>query len=480
MFLRERFPRRNGRRSLMERASRGADYNSIIEGSIWKSLVLYAIPICLSTLFQQFYATVDLIIIGNFAGADALASVGATGAITNLMIGFFMGLSTGAGVIISQHFGAHDIPGMRASVHTAVAMALVGGGLLTALGIGLSRPLLTLMGTPEDIMNGAVLYMRIIFLGCTGNILYNIGAGILRAVGDSRRPFIYLVIGTCANIVLDLLFVALFKWGIAGVAIATIASQLITAVLAGFNLLTTEQLQRVEIKEIRFHMDKLRQIIRIGIPAGLQSVVISLSNAIIQANINVFGSAAVAGTAAAWRVDGFEMVPLQSFGLAMMTFSGQNLGAGKPERVRRATLIGCLISGLSTLAIGGLVLLFGHYIMRIFTDDEQVIEYGLTMVNMVSVSYWIFAVSEIFSGVMRGAGYTMYPMIASVAGMCGVRVVWMYTALPLNHTMFMLYLCYPVSWVCVCLLMFGGYISGRWYKRYRGARARTRTQEEES
>lgn len=478
MSIKQRFANRGGKRSLMARASRGADYNSIIEGSILKSLVLYAIPICLSTLFQQFYATVDLIIIGNFAGADALASVGATGAITNLMIGFFMGLSTGAGVVISQHFGAGDIPGMRKSVHTAVALGIVGGVGLTILGFVLSRPLLTLMGTPEDIMDGAVVYMRIIFIGCTGNILYNIGAGILRAVGDSRRPFIYLVIGTCANIVLDLTFVALFKWGIAGVAIATIASQLITAVLAGFNLLTTEQLHRVVVKEIRFHGEKLRQIVRIGIPAGLQSVVISLSNAVIQANINVFGSAAVAGTAAAWRVDGFEMVPLQSFGLAMMTFSGQNLGAGKPERVRRATLIGCLISGLSTLAIGGLVLLFGHYIMRIFTSDEQVIEYGLMMVNMVSVSYWIFAVSEIFSGVMRGAGYTMYPMIASVAGMCGVRVVWMYTALPLNRTMFMLYLCYPVSWVCVCLLMFGGYISGRWYKKYRGARVQTEKAEQ--
>ena len=199
-------------------------------------------------------------------------------------------------------------------------------------------------------------------------------------------------------------------------------------------------------------------------------MVIALSNVVIQSNINTFGSAAIAGTSAAWRIDGFEMVPLQSFGLAMTTFSGQNLGAGQPQRVRRATLIGCAISGLSTMAIGALVLLFGRYIMMLFTSDEAVMEYGLMMVTIVSLSYWIFAISEILSGVMRGAGYTMYPMIASVAGMCGVRVIWMYTALPLDRTMFMLYMCYPVSWVCVCLLMLGGYLSGRWYKKYRGAR----------
>lgn len=470
MSLKTIFTRRGTRRSLAARAGRGADYNSIVSGSIWKSLVLYAIPICLSTLFQQFYATVDLVIIGQYAGSDALASVGATGSITNLMIGFFMGLSTGAGVVIAQHYGAGDIPGMRKSVHTSVAMALAGGLLLTLAGVGLARPLLNLMGTPDNVLDGAVLYMRIIFLGSLGNILYNIGAGILRAVGDSRRPFIYLVIGTFANIVLDLVFVALFKWGIAGVGIATIVSQLITAVLAGYNLLTTGEFHRVVLRDIRFHMDKLSQIIRIGIPAGLQSMVIALSNVVIQSNINTFGSAAIAGTSAAWRIDGFEMVPLQSFGLAMTTFSGQNLGAGQPQRVRRATLIGCAISGLSTMAIGALVLLFGRYIMMLFTSDEAVMEYGLMMVTIVSLSYWIFAISEILSGVMRGAGYTMYPMIASVAGMCGVRVIWMYTALPLDRTMFMLYMCYPVSWVCVCLLMLGGYLSGRWYKKYRGAR----------
>lgn len=477
MSVKSYFANRGTKRSLAARTSRGADVNSIISGPIWKSLVLYAIPICLSTLFQQFYATVDLVIIGQFAGSDALASVGATGSITNLMVGMFMGLATGAGVVIAQHYGAGDIPGMRKSVHTSVAMALVGGALLTVLGVALARPILELMGTPDNVIDGAVVYMRIIFAGVTFNVLYNICAGVLRAIGDSRRPFIYLLIGTFTNILLDLVFVAAFQWGIAGVAIATIASQFITAVLVCYNLLTTQDFHRVTIREIRFHMDKLRQIIRVGVPAGLQSVVVSLSNVVIQSNINTFGSAAIAGTSAAWRIDGFEMVPLQSFGLAMTTFAGQNLGAGQPERVRRATLIGSLISAISTMAIGGLVLLFGRYIMALFTSDEQVVYYGLMMVTIVSLTYWIFAISEVLSGVMRGAGYTMFPMIASVAGMCGIRVVWMYTILPLDRTMFTLYMSYPVSWVCVCLLMLGGYLSGKWYKNYRGARAVKITEE---
>lgn len=314
--------------------------NGITEGVIWKQLLLFFFPILIGTFFQQLYNTVDTIIVGQFVGTEALAAVGTTGTVINLLVGFFVGVASGATVIISQYFGANDRESLSKSVHTSMALAVAGGVVIMVIGIVTARPTMLAMGVPDDIMDDAVLYMNVYYLGIIGNLIYNIGTGILRAIGDSRMPLYVLIVCCLANVVLDLLFVVVFHWGVFGVAFATVLSQLISAVLLMIRLMGTQEAYRVELRKIRFHKDILKNVVRIGLPAGLQSVMYSFSNILIQASINSFGTTAIAAWAAIGKIDGFIWMVMNAFGIAVTTFAGQNFGARQYDRMKRCTRVG--------------------------------------------------------------------------------------------------------------------------------------------
>lgn len=406
-------------------------------------------------------------IVGQFASSESMAAVGSTGSITSLIVNFFVGLGTGASVVISQYYGAQNDKMVSKSVHTAITISICSGVIITILGVFLAPVLLAWMDTPADIIQEADTYLTIIFTGIIPTIVYNMGSGILRAVGDSRRPLYYLMFGAGLNIGLDILFVGGFHWGVAGAAVATIISQIGAMTLTLLNLLRTENSYRLTFRGLRIYWSILKQIVAIGVPAGLQSVMFAISNVVIQANINSFGSIAVAGLAAASRVDGFIYIFIQSFSLAIMTFVGQNIGAGKLDRVRKSVRVCILMAGGSTAAIGGIMWLLGPTILRAFNDNAEVIEFGMMMVTVMASSYWIFSISEVLTNTMRGSGYSTVPMIVSLTFICGLRLLWMGIMLPQWHNIWVVILSYPISWSVTLLVTTILYLSKVWLKQYR-------------
>ena len=356
------------------------------EGVIWKQLVIFSIPLLIGNLFQQLYNTVDSIVVGQFIGSEALAAVGSSTPLINLIIGMFMGIAVGSGVIISQYYGAKSEDKMGWAVHTSIALSIIGGILLSVVGIVFSPSILRLMKTPPEVLDTSVLYFRIYFLGSLFNLLYNMGAGILQAVGDSRRPLIFLCISSVTNIVLDLLFVAGFHMGVDGVAWATIISQFVSAVLVMSALMRTKDIYRLELRKIKIDKRMMKRILRLGIPSGIQQSIISLSNVVVQANVNIFGSTVMAGFGAYNKVDGFVVLPMQSFCMAATTFTGQNIGAGKPERIREGIKQGMIIC-VSVSALISLLLFFeSERVLSIFSSDPGVIHNGMiTMRDRKSV-----------------------------------------------------------------------------------------------
>ena len=342
------------------------------EGVIWKQLLLFALPLLLGNLFQQFYNTVDSIVVGNYIGANALASVGASTPIVNLMVGMFTGLGTGAGVVIAQFFGAKDHKGVHDGVHTTIALCIVSGLVMAVVGVALSPTILRLLDTPAEIMEGSVTYLQIYFMGVMALMIYNMGSGILRAVGDSRTPLYFLMVSSVVNILLDLLFVIKVQMGVAGVAWATLIAQAISACLVLIRLMTSTESYKLILKDIRFHKKVLLETVRIGLPGGIQNAVISFSNLIVQYNINSFGAAAVAGCSAYTKIDGFAILPVMSFSMAITTFTGQNIGAKNYDRVRKGAKT-CLVIALAvTLTLSGGLYLFGEKLLRVFSSDRQV------------------------------------------------------------------------------------------------------------
>ena len=435
------------------------------EGVIWKQLLLFALPLLLGNLFQQFYNTVDSIVVGNYIGANALASVGASTPIVNLMVGMFTGLGTGAGVVIAQFFGAKDHKGVHDGVHTTIALCLVSGLVMAVVGVALSPTILRLLDTPAEIMEGSVTYLQIYFMGVMALMIYNMGSGILRAVGDSRTPLYFLMVSSVVNILLDLLFVIKIQMGVAGVAWATLIAQAISACLVLIRLMTSTESYKLILKDIRFHKKVLLETIRIGLPGGIQNAVISFSNLIVQYNINSFGAAAVAGCSAYTKIDGFAILPVMSFSMAITTFTGQNIGAKNYDRVRKGAKT-CLVIALAvTLTLSGGLYLFGEKLLRVFSSDQQVLSYAVQMILVPG--YVCLATAHTYCGVVRGAGISMVPMLALVGNMCVLRVIWISLAMPVFHNIIVVFLGYSLTWLTSALTMVIYYHRSGWLERHR-------------
>lgn len=440
--------------------------NRITEGVIWKQLLAFFFPILLGTFFQQLYNTVDAIIVGNFVSTQALAAVGgATGTIINLLVGFFVGLSAGATVIISQYYGARRAKETMQAVHTSVAMGIAGGLLFMVLGMAVSPWALRMMGTPEDVMEYAVTYIEIYFGGMVFNLVYNMGSGILRAVGDSKRPLYFLILCTVLNLVLDLLFVPVFRWGVAGVGIATVVSQAISAVLIIVVLMRSNDVYKVYLKEIRLDFHILRNIIQIGLPAGLQSVMYNISNVLIQSTINTFGTNTVAAWTAYGKIDGLFWMIMGAFGTSITTFSGQNFGAQKYHRIRKSVRI-CTAMAMGTAFFMSTVLYFwGSYVYQLFTSDAEVIQIGVVVLHTMVPFYFTYVCIEILSGAMRGTGDSLVPMIITCLGICVLRVVWIAVAVPKWHFVETVVFSYPITWAITSVLFIIYYLQGGWLRK---------------
>lgn len=441
----------------MDTQATGVERNAITEGVIWKQILLFFFPILFGTFFQQLYNAADALIVGRFVGKEALSAVGGgTGTVINLLVGFFVGLASGATVIISQYYGAKRGEMVGYAVHTAIAFSLVGGLVMTVCGL-LSAPwILQAMDTPEDVLEPATLYIRIYFLGMVGNLVYNVGSGILRAVGDSRRPLYFLIASCLTNIVLDIVLVVALHMGVAGAALATILSQLLSAVLVIWVLMRTKDMHRLELKKIGFDWRMFKRIIRIGFPAGLQSVMYSLSNIIIQTAINGEGT----DTVAAWTVYGkldvvFWMI-VSAFGIAITTFVGQNYGAGKIDRVRKGIRCCLGMTVVSTVVVSTLLYVTCGGIYTLFTDDTEVLRIGVEMTRFLVPTYITYICIEILSGALRGVGDCWIPTLICLTGVCLIRVVWIMAAVPRIPGVRSIIFSYPLTWV-ITTVLFGIY-----------------------
>jgi putative MATE family efflux protein len=434
--------------------------NNIIEGPIWKNMLSYFFALLLGAFFQQFYNTIDAVIVSRAVSSDALGAVGGSAAmIVNLFVGFFMGLSSGAAVVISQYYGAARKEEVEKAVHTSIALAMAGGLVITLIGVLASPWIIRTMNTPIEQEAASIIYLRIYFLGMIPNLVYNMGAGILRAVGDSKRPLIILVISSFFNIILDLLFVIGLGfgkrgdvYGVTGVAVATILSQLISAVLVMVMLARSEDSYRLTLTKIRFDGQLLGKIVRIGIPAGLQSTMYTLSNILIQAAINGFGKDATSAWAAYGKIDVLFWMTMNSLGTAVTTFAGQNYGVGRYDRVRRSAREGALIALILTIPLSTFLCVFGEFILRIFVKNEEVIRIGFQMIKFLAPFYVIYIGVEIFSGVLRGMGDALFPMIITMSGVCVLRVLWILFAFPMNRTLEMVEMSYPITWAVTSML----------------------------
>lgn len=439
--------------------------NQITEGVIWKQLLLFFFPILFGTFFQQLYNTVDAIIVGRFVGKEGLAAVGGSAAmIINLLVGFFIGLSSGATVIISQFYGARQKAKVSQAVHTAVAFSIAGGLVIMTVGLISAPAALKAMGTPAETMDDSILYLRIYFLGLIGNLLYNMGAGILRAIGDSKRPLYFLIAGCMTNIILDIVLVLFCKMGVAGAAWATILSQLVSAVLVIVTLIKTDDMYRLSFRQIRIHPDMLVRIIQIGLPAGLQSVMYSASNIIIQANVNALGTDIVAAWTAYGKIDIIYWTIINAFGISITTFVGQNFGAGKFDRVYKGIRVCLAISAGATIFLSVILYSFGQYIYLLFTTDAVVIEKGMEILHFLVPTLITYVCIEILSGALRGIGDCWIPMIMTALGVCLLRVVWIVMAVPLYPDIKTICFSYPLTWTVTSVLFL---IYFKWFSKIR-------------
>ena len=419
----------------------------ITEGSIFGQLLLFFFPILFGTFFQQLYNTADAMVVGRFVGKQALAAVGgSTSTLINLLVGFFVGLSSGATVVISQFYGARKADKVHWAVHTSIAFSVIGGIIFMIVGLVGSPWALEAMKTPEDVMGHAVVYIRIYFLGIIVNLVYNMGAGILRAVGDSRRPLYFLIASCFTNIILDVLLVAVLRMGVAGAALATITSQLLSAVLVVRALMKTDDMYKLEWKKVRIDQRMLQRIVRIGIPAGMQSVMYNISNVIIQAGVNTLGTDNVTAWATYGKVDGLYWMMINALGISVTTFVGQNFGAGRLDRVRKGAGA-CMVIGVALTASVGVVLYNGgHLLVELFTTDQQVQAISMDLLHFMVPTFITYIAIEILSGTLRGVGDAWMPLIITGIGVCAVRVLWIMFVLPHYHTIIGAAFCYPLTW----------------------------------
>lgn len=443
---------------LKKRERRGRYEIDMTNGPLFGKIVTFAVPLALSGVLQLLFNAADMVVAGQFAGPQALAAVGSTGALINLIINLFIGLSVGVNVLVARYFGSGQQKDLSETAHTAILTSLVSGVALIFIGFVLSRPLLTLMGTPEDVIDHSVLYMRIYFAGMPVIMLYNFGGAILRAVGDTRRPLYFLTLAGVVNVCMNLFFVIILKMGVAGVATATVLSQCISAALVLRCLVKSDAAYRVDLKQLRIVKGKLIQMMKIGIPAGIQGATFSISNVLIQSTINSFGSVAMAGATASSNLEGFLFTVVDAFTQAAQSFTSQNYGARKPERVSRVYHICLASAAIVTVLMGGGSYLVGRSLLGLYTTEAQVVEYGMRRMLITMVPYFTIVLMNVTVGVLRGLGSSILPMMMSIGGTCGLRILWIYTILPLNPTWEMLFLSYPITWLITGVLQYISYL----------------------
>ena len=438
--------------------------NQITEGVIWKQLLYFFFPILLGTFFQQLYNTADAMVVGRFVGKEALACVGGSSSqIINLIVGFFIGLSSGATVIIAQYYGGRCEKELQDTLHTAMAFSIIGSVVISILGITLSPMILRMMNTPEYLMKDSLLYLRFYFGGILFVFIYNIGSGILRAVGDSKGPLYFLIFCCFCNIFLDLLLVMVFRMGVMGVALGTLISQALSSLLVLRSLMRTRDIYRLELRKIRLHSAPLSMLLKIGLPAGLQSTMYNLANMVIQAALNSFGTDTMAAWTAFGKVDSFYWMISSAFGVAITTFVGQNYGAGKIDRMKKSVRV-CFCMDLATaLTLSALMYLFlGKFLLSLFTTDAEVLSIGVRIMQIIVPAYAPFVFIEIFSGALRGAGNVLIPMLLTCGGICVTRILWIFFFVPSHRAVETIIFSYPGSWVLTAIL-FVLYFT--WYAR---------------
>ena len=431
-------------------------------GVIWKKILLFTLPILLSNFLQQLYGTVDMIILGTYGSSTALGAVGTTTSLTNVLLGLFVGISTGSSVALAQAYGASDNRRIYKVVHSTIFWGLISGIVLTAIGLIFSRPLLELMNCPGSLIEEATTYMVWIFVGMIPISLYNMGSAVLRAIGDSRRPFYFLIAAAVTNIILDYIFVGLFDWNVFGAAMATIISQAVAAVLTIVTLVNANGAYRLYLKEVRPYKEESMMIIKIGVPAGFQSAIISSSNALIQSQVNKFGEGVVEAYAAFNRLDGFYYMSINSFSVAATTFVGQNLGAKKYHRVRKGIKVSIMLGVIVAIFVGIIMGVFREEFLDVFNLAPENMEYGKFAIAMDSLAYWIFAIGDVLSGAIRGAGKSLFPMISSLINMFGIRQMWVFGIQKVNPSFQAIILAYPVSWIFQTTMMLTYFIRGNW------------------
>ncbi len=440
--------------------------NLLTEGSIPVKMLTFALPLFLGNLFQQLYNVADSLIVGNFIGPDALAAVSSSGSLIFLMVGFFNGMSVGAGVVTARYFGARDTKNLERSIHTTVAFGIAAGLALMLIGVLTTPLILKLMGTPEDVLPSSIAYFRTYFFGSVAFVLYNIFVGILQSVGDSKRPLIYLIISTIVNIILDLLFVGVFKWGVWSAALATVISQFISVLLCLRTLLTTTEEYRVNIRQIRFDMFMLKQIIQNGLPTGLNNSIIAIANVVVQSNINAFGKMAVAGCGAYSKIEGFGFLPINCFTMALTTFISQNLGAKQFDRAKKGAFFGILCSVILAETIGIIIYLFAPQLISIFNADPAIVEYGVIQARTVTLFYCLLAYSHCLASIFRGAGKSTVPMLVMLASWCIIRVTYITIIVHFIPVINVIFWAYPLTWSISTVVFTIFYFKSNWMKAF--------------
>lgn len=436
--------------------------NDLTTGSIYKKLLLFAFPIFLGQIFQQLYNTIDSLIVGRYLGDQALAAVSSSGSMIFLMVGLFQGVALGAGVIISKEYGAKNIPAMRLAIHTDVAFGLVAGIVLTILGVVFTPVILQWIHTPPEVLPTSITYFRVYFCGAVFSIMYNIFVGIMQAVGDSRRPLYYLIFASVLNVVLDLIFIGVLHLGVGSAALATVIAQIVSALLCLRRLLCAEEQCRLVLREVRFHRESLKAIIRFGLPSGIQNSVIGFANIVVQANINGFGQYAMAGCGAYFKLEGFAFLPVTCFAQGLSTFVGQNLGAKQYDRVKKGVRFGVFCSMSLTELIGIIFWLFAPSLIALFTTNPQVVAFGVRQARIETLFYFMLALAHCIAGIMRGAGKAIVPMAIMLSFWCVLRVTYITMMLSYIHRIEVVFTAYPLTWCTSCVVFVIYYLRADW------------------
>lgn len=441
----------------MARKSRNYEID-MCNGPLTRKIITYCIPLALSGILQLLYNAADIIVVGRFTGPTALAAVGSTGSLINLIVNLLIGLSVGASVCVANFYGAGREKDVRETVHTAMLISVIGGVIVAAVGMVFAKTFLGWMGSPDDVIDQATLYLRIYFAGMPLTMAYNFASAIFRALGDTKRPLYYLAVSGLVNVILNLIFVIVFKMGVAGVATATVVAQAVSTTLIIMCMIRSHSVIHLQRDMLRIHGDKLKEIVRVGLPAGLQGTIFSISNVLIQSSINSFGSIAIAGNSASSNLEGFMYTSMNSVYQAALSFAGQNMGARKYSRLKKV-LCNCLaiVTGIG-IGMGAITYLFRYQLLGIYSSDMDVINFGIERLELFCLTYFTCGAMDVMVGQMRGMGYSIVPMIVSLVGVCGIRIVWIFTVFKASNSLLTLYMSYPVSWVVTLAVHFSTFL----------------------